>query len=55
MQRNLIHTIWTLSGSPAGLKPRFSMSPSAVLCTGSEKSNYKSEQAVGSDRLEIKV
>jgi hypothetical protein len=55
MQLSLIHTTWTLIGSPATREMRSVMSPSAVLCTGFENSNYQAKQAGGSDRLEIKV
>ena len=55
MQLSLIHTTWTLIGSPATRDMRSVMSPSAVLCTGFENSNYQAKKAGDRTRLEIKV
>jgi hypothetical protein len=56
MQLSLIHTIWSVDGSPATGNMRFGGSPStASLCAGKTDSNYQAKQTGDRNRLEQEI
>jgi len=56
MQLSLVHTVWNFNGSTAGRDTRISMSPKAMLCSGSAIPNYQPKQTTGDlNRLEQEI